>query len=152
MRDPGVRRQSAGPLPAEPLEERDVAGLDVGVHAVSAAPCGLGDGEPHQRRAEAQVPGSGQHREPVSVPQSGRGQRVEPDRAADVVADEPDDVDRRRVGVVAVPVVAVPAGPQEKPLLSYEHLVPDPEAGRAFPLGAHRPAGERGGACRANRG
>lgn len=144
MRDPGVGRQRTGALPAEPFEEGDVARLDVGLHAGPAAPRGGGDGEPHQWRTQAQPPGPGQHREPVALPQPGRGQRVEPDRATDIRTGQADDVDRRRVGVVAVPVVAVPAaGWQEKPLLAHEHLVADAEVGFPLPFRTRGPAGQR---------
>jgi len=141
MRDPGVGRQPTGPLPAEPFEERDVARLYVGLHAGPAALRGGGDGEPDQWRAQAQPPGPGQHREPVTLPQARRGQRVEPDRAADVRGGEADHVDCRRIGVVAVPVVTGPAARrEEEPLFAHEHLVPDAEVGFALPLAAHRPA------------
>ena len=121
---------------------------------------GGGDGEPHQRPAEALVAVAGQDREPVALPQPAPArQRVEPDRAADVVVGEPDDVDGRRVGVVGIVVlgaacfpvpvsvpVSVPAGArgQEQPLLGDEHPVPDPEVLGKLGGRRHRPAGDDG--------
>ena len=54
-------------------------------------------------------------------------------------------MDRGRVGVAAVPVVAVPSpGRQEKPLLTHEHLVANPEVGAPFGLGDSGAAVQRG--------
>jgi hypothetical protein len=87
-----------------------------------------------------------QHREPVTLPPPRLpGQRVEPDGPADDPVGEADDVDRGRVVIVAVPVLAAgPAGVPEEALLDDEDLVTDPEVRRPLRGRGHRTAGKPG--------
>jgi hypothetical protein len=102
---------------------------------------------------------AGQHGQPVALPPAAGSDRVEPDRPADGLVRPADDVDRRRIVVMDVGVVA--AGPAasaaEQALLDDEDLVPDPHVRAPFGLGGHGIAGRQrrppeGAARQASRG
>ena len=154
VREAGVVHQVPGPPPAQPAEEGDVGGLDEGLHLPAAEPGRRADREPDQRGAQAEMAMAGQYGQAVALPPapsvgSGVGsERVEPYRAADGLVRPADDVDRGRVVVVHVGVVAAgPAGPAvraaEHALLDDEDLVPDPEVRAPFGLGGHGIAGQQ---------
>jgi len=145
VRDARVLHQVPDRPPAQPPEERDVGRLDEGFHLPAAQPARRGDREPDERGAEAEMTVAGQDGQPVALPPAGRLERVEPDRPADVPAGQADDVDRCRVVVAGVRVVAVarriPAA--EQPLLDDEDLMPDPEVRAPLGRGGHGPAGQQ---------
>jgi uncharacterized protein len=151
MRDARVLHESPRSPPAQPPEERDVCGLDVCLHLLPAMRPRPGDGEPHQRRAEAEMAVPRQHREAVALPAARfPWLGVEPDRPADGLARQPHDVDRCLIVVMRIGVVAGrrPPGAPEQPLLDGEHLVPDAEVGGPLGRGGYDVAGERAPARR----
>jgi len=125
MRDACVFHQPANPVPAKPLEERDVRRLDEGLHELSALGAGPAHGEPHERCAQTMVSVPRQNREPVALPPAWfPGQRIEANSAAHDPVGGPDNVDRRRIVVVGIAVLA-----GEQTLLRDKHLMPDHEMG-----------------------
>src|SRR5262249_4103266 len=84
----------------------------------AAAAAGRGAGARPRRPPGPSVAVTSEHRQPVALPPPRRpGQRVQPDGAADDPVGQAHDVNRRRVLVVGVPVVARPAGGGEQALL-----------------------------------
>jgi hypothetical protein len=147
VRNARVVHKPASSPPAQPCEERDVLWLNVRLHLLPAVRRRPADGESHQRRAEAEVAVTRQHRQAVALPAARcPWQRIEPDRSADRPICQADDVDCRRIMVMGICVIAFCccARKAEQPLLADEDLVPDPEVGGPFGCGGYEAAGQQG--------
>jgi len=136
----GVVHQSAGSPPAKPFEECHVRRLDECLHIQPPAECRRGHGKLDQRCPEALVAVAWQHGQPIAFPPTREcRQRVQPDGPADDAVGKANDVDRRRVLIMGVPV---PAIAPEQPLLDDEDLLTDPEMGSSLIRRDHSPAGQ----------